>query len=65
MTKISLMNKADAIVIVKKIMEETGYDKANALLEFKEMREAVAKGENPEEILYELGLEPDYIFGLL
>lgn len=28
-------------------------------------REAIAEGEDPEEVLYDLGLEPDYIFDLL
>lgn len=31
----------------------------------KEMRERVYEGENPEEILYEIGLEPDYVFDLI
>lgn len=30
-----------------------------------EAREAISEGENPEEVLYDLGLEPDYIFDLL
>lgn len=30
-----------------------------------EMQERVADGENPEELLYEIGLEPDYIFDIL
>lgn len=29
------------------------------------MRERVAAGEDPEEVLYDIGLEPDYIFELL
>lgn len=28
-------------------------------------RKEVADGANPEEVLYELGLEPDYIFDLI
>ena len=31
----------------------------------KELRERVADGENPEEVLYDEGLEPDYIFDLM
>ena len=31
----------------------------------KEMRERVLDGENPEEVLYDEGLEPDYIFELI
>lgn len=30
-----------------------------------ELREQVFEGEDPEELLYELGLEPDYVFDLL
>jgi len=30
-----------------------------------EMRERFYDGENPEELLYEYNLEPDYIFDLL
>lgn len=30
-----------------------------------EMRERVAKGENPEEVLREEGFEPDYIYDIL
>lgn len=29
-----------------------------------ELREAVDNGENPEELLHDLGLEPDYVFDL-
>ena len=31
----------------------------------KEMRERVRQGEDPEELLYELGLEPDYLWELI
>ncbi len=31
----------------------------------KEMRQRVYEGEDPEEILYEIGLEPDYVFDLI
>lgn len=30
-----------------------------------EARELIADGENPEDVLYDLGLEPDHIFDLL
>lgn len=30
-----------------------------------EMQDRVLDGENPEEVLYEYGLEPDYVFELL
>jgi hypothetical protein len=31
----------------------------------KEMKDRVISGEDPEEILHEEGLEPDYVFDLL
>ena len=31
----------------------------------KEMRKRIEEGEDPEEILFEIGLEPDYIFDLI
>ena len=31
----------------------------------KEMKDRLYEGEDPEELLYEQGLEPDYIFDLL
>jgi hypothetical protein len=30
-----------------------------------EMRERILEGENPEEVLFDMGLEPDYIFDLI
>lgn len=30
-----------------------------------EMRDRIAEGEDPEEVLFEIGLEPDYIFDLI
>jgi len=30
-----------------------------------EMRERVADGEDPEDVLHEYGLEPDYVFDIL
>ena len=30
-----------------------------------EMSEQVTEGQNPEEVLYDIGLEPDYIFDLI
>jgi len=30
-----------------------------------EMREQILEGENPEEVLFDIGLEPDYIFDLI
>lgn len=30
-----------------------------------EMKAQVANGEDPEDVLYEIGLEPDYIFDII
>lgn len=38
-------------------------EEASALIS--EMTERVWDGENPEEVLYEIGLEPDYVFDLM
>ena len=39
-------------------------NKKEALEIIAEMRERMFEGENPEELLYEWGLEPDYVFDL-
>lgn len=40
-------------------------DLAEAADEIQAMRNRVFSGEDPEEILYEYGLEPDYVWDLL
>lgn len=48
------------------LVEGQGFTKQEAKEEIEEMRERVLQdGDNPEEVLYEYGLEPDYIFDLL
>ena len=42
-----------------------GYSQQEALDLIAEMRERVLDGEDPEEVLFEEGLEPDYVFDLL
>jgi hypothetical protein len=42
-----------------------GYTGEEATMIISSMRNAVLEGEDPEEILYEFGLEPDYVFDLL
>ena len=42
-----------------------GYDYSEALTVWEDMRQEVASGEDPEEVLYFEGLEPDYVFDLL
>ena len=43
--------------------DEMTSEEANELIE--EMRQRVIEGEDPEEILYEQSLEPDYIFDII
>ena len=42
-----------------------GHEKEEALNLIAEMRERMLEGEDPEELLHEEGLEPDYVFDLL
>lgn len=42
-----------------------GYTENEAISEMKFARKRVFAGEDPEEILEQLGLEPDYAFDLL
>ncbi len=43
-----------------------GYEKADAKDLIREMRDRVlTDGEDPDEVLYEHGLEPDYVMDLL
>jgi hypothetical protein len=47
-------------------MKRDGMERDEAQAWIDEVREEVAAGANPEEMLhYEFGLEPDYIFDLL
>lgn len=47
------------------LMKRDNLSKAEALAQIEEMQQAVLEGENPEELLHEMGLEPDYIFDIL
>lgn len=42
-----------------------GNSKKEALEIIKDMREEISNGENPEDLLFENGLEPDYVFDLI
>ncbi len=54
----------DTQIILRKLSEE-GLSQDECLQAFREMRADVLDGADPEELLYDIGLEPDYIFGLL
>ena len=43
--------------------QEMSADEADETID--EMRERIYEGEDPEEVLYDYGLEPDYIFDLI
>lgn len=47
------------------LMERDGLSDSQADADISEMMQRVADGENPEDILYEVGLEPDYIFDII
>ena len=46
-------------------MRRDGLCKEDAQVLINEMKERVENGEDPEEVLYDEGLEPDYIFDLI
>ena len=46
-------------------MNRDGMTRKEAKELIAEMRQRVWDGEDPEEVLYEEGLEPDYVFDLL
>ena len=47
------------------LMSGQGLTEQEAKLSIKEMRLMVHEGEDPEEVLYENGLEPDYLVDIL
>lgn len=47
------------------LMRRDEFSEAEAMEQIAEMKERVLDGEDPEEILYEIGLEPDYVIDLL
>lgn len=50
--------------IIKVFMNRDDMEYPEALDLWQEMSQACRNGEDPEEVLYENGLEPDYIFAL-
>lgn len=51
--------------IVRILMRRDDMTQEEAEETLAEAREAIYDGEDPEEVLYDLGLEPDYIFDLI
>jgi len=50
---------------LEKALRNQGYGKGETDEIILEMQNRVFEGENPEEVLEEYGLEPDYIFDLI
>jgi hypothetical protein len=51
--------------LLKEALIGQGNTEEDAEIILAEMRARVNEGEDPEEVLYEEGLEPDYIFDLI
>lgn len=51
--------------LIKIFMNRDGMTLSEAEEQVNWMKEQVAQGENPEDVLYDEGLEPDYILELL
>ena len=51
--------------IIDVLMERDNMSKQEAISYFKELRERMFDGEDPTELLHEIGLEPDYIMDLI
>lgn len=47
------------------LMNRNGWSKEEADDQIMEMKERYKEGEDPEEILFSEGLEPDYVFDIL
>lgn len=50
--------------IIKILIERDGMSFEDAKELFLDLQERMLAGDCPEEVLYEIGLEPDYIFDL-
>lgn len=51
--------------LLETIMETDDLSKEDAQEIINDMNERMHEGEDPEELLYEIGLEPDYVLDLL
>lgn len=47
------------------LMERDGMSPEEASAEIEDMKNRVMEGEDPEEVLYDIGLEPDYVMDIL
>jgi len=60
-----MINKIMAEKLIDVLTNRENGDAETAQNIFDEMVERVQNGEDPEEVLYEEGLEPDYVMDLL
>ena len=51
--------------IIDVLIERDNMSKQEAVEYFRNMRERIFEGEDPTELLREIGLEPDYILDLI
>lgn len=51
--------------LMKVLMERDELSMAEAAERIKELKQQVANGEDPEDVLYDIELEPDYSLDLL
>jgi len=56
---------SDEKTIIRHLMRESDMSPGEAVAELADMRARVHDGEDPEELLHEIGLEPDYVFALI
>lgn len=47
--------------VVKTLMERDDYSEADAMKALREILERIYEGEDPDDVLYDWGLEPDYL----
>jgi len=51
--------------LIKALMDKDGISREEAQEIVEDMQERMFDGENPEELLHEEGLEPDYVLDLI
>lgn len=51
--------------LIKTLIKRDNLSPDEALEMIRDLRNRFEEGEDPEELLYEIGLEPDYIFDLM
>lgn len=53
------------MTLLEVLMSRDGMSLVEAEQAIREMQDRVMEGEDPEEILYEINLEPDYVFDII